>query len=71
MLSKNRRVAASFLCRYGFTQLCCLTFDIRMNLIFFIQYCALSNCVDENDLFSMGKNKDEIKHSFLRCQVSK
>ena len=31
-----------------------------MNLIFFIQYCALSNYIDEINLFSVVKNKDEI-----------
>ena len=26
-----------------------------------MQYCTLSNYADDNNLFSMGKNKDEIK----------
>ena len=30
--------------------------------MFFIQYCTLSNYADDNNLFSMGKNKDEIKN---------
>ena len=32
------------------------------DLIFFMQYCSLSNYVDDNNIFSMGKNKDEIKN---------
>ena len=28
------------------------------NLVFFIQYCMLSNYTDDNNLFSMGKIKD-------------
>ena len=32
-----------------------------MTLSFFIQYCNLSNYADDHNLFSMGKNKDEIK----------
>ena len=31
------------------------------DLIFFIRCCTLSNYVDDNNLFSMGKSKDEIK----------
>ena len=27
-----------------------------------MQYCTLSNYADDNNLFSMGKNKDEIKN---------
>ena len=30
-------------------------------LIFFIQYCTISNYADDNNLFSMGKNKYKIK----------
>ena len=32
-----------------------------MILSFFIQYCTLSNYADDNNLFSMGKNKDQVK----------
>ena len=40
-----------------------LLFNLLINdLIFFIQYCTLSNYADDNNLFSMGKNKDEIKN---------
>ena len=40
-----------------------LLFNLLINdLIFFIQYCTLSNYGDDNNLFSMGKNKDEIKN---------
>ena len=40
-----------------------LLFNLFINdLIFFIQYCTLSNYADDNNLFSMGKNKDEIKN---------
>ena len=40
-----------------------LLFNLFINdLIFFIQYCTLSKYVDDNNLFSMGKNKDEIKN---------
>ena len=36
-----------------------LLFNLFINdLIFFIQYCTLSNYVNDNNLFSMGKNKD-------------
>ena len=39
-----------------------LLFNLFINdLVFFIQYCTLSNYADDNNLFSMGKNKDEIK----------
>ena len=31
------------------------------DLVFFIQYCTLSNYADENNLFSTGKNKDQVK----------
>ena len=50
-----------------------LLFNLFINdLIFFIQYCTLSNYADDNNLFSMGKNKNEKKsHSFLRRQGSK
>ena len=30
------------------------------NPVFFIQYCTLSNYADDNNLFSMGKNKDQV-----------
>ena len=33
-------------------------------LFFFIQYCTLRNYADDNNLFSMAKNKDEIKTFF-------
>ena len=40
------------------------------DLISFMQYCSLSNYVDDNNIFSMGKNEDEIKkHSFLTLEV--
>ena len=32
--------------------------------VFFIQYCMLSNYGDDNNLFSMGKSKDQAKTSF-------
>ena len=39
-----------------------LLFNLLINdLIFFIQYCTLSNYADDNNLFTMSKNKDEIK----------
>ena len=39
-----------------------LLFDFFINdLAFFIQYCTLSNYADDNNLFSMGKNKDQFK----------
>ena len=31
------------------------------DLVFFIQYCTLSNYADDNNLLSMGKNKDQVK----------
>ena len=31
------------------------------DLVFFIQYCTLSNYTDDNNLFSMGKNKGQVK----------
>ena len=34
------------------------------DLFFFIQYCTLRNYADDNNLFSMAKNKDEIKTFF-------
>ena len=38
-----------------------LLFNLFINdLVFFIQYCTLSNYADGN-LFSMGKNKDQVK----------
>ena len=40
-----------------------LLFNLFINdCIIFIQHCTLSNCDDDNNLFSMGKNKDEIKN---------
>ena len=40
-----------------------LHFNLFINdLIFFIQYCTLSNYADDNNLFSMGKNRDEINN---------
>ena len=40
-----------------------LLFNLFINdRIIFIQYCTLSNYDDDNNLFSMGKNKDEIKN---------
>ena len=30
-------------------------------MIFFNQYCTLSNYADDNNFFSMGKNKDQVK----------
>ena len=42
-----------------------LLFNLFINdLMFFIQYCTLSNYADDNNLLSMGKNKDEIKNIF-------
>ena len=39
-----------------------LLFNLFINdLIFFIQYCTSSNYANDNNLFSMGKKKDEIK----------
>ena len=39
-----------------------LLFNLFINdLVFFIQYCTLSNYADDNNLFSMGKNKDQFK----------
>ena len=31
------------------------------DLLFLIQYCGLSSYVDDNNLFSISKNKDQIK----------
>ena len=31
------------------------------DLVFFIQYCTLSNYANDNNLFSLGKNKDQVK----------
>ena len=31
------------------------------DLVFFIRYCALSNYADDNNLFSRGKSKDQVK----------
>ena len=33
-----------------------------MILSFFMQYCTLSNYADDNNLYSIGKNKDELNH---------
>ena len=42
-----------------------LLFNLFINdLTFFIQYCTLSNYADDNNLFSLGKNKDGIKNIF-------
>ena len=30
-------------------------------MIFFNQYCTLSNYADDNSFFSMSKNKDQVK----------
>ena len=30
-------------------------------LVFFIQYCTLSNYANDNNLSTMGKNKDQVK----------
>ena len=39
-----------------------LLFDLFINdHVFFIQYCTLSNYADDNNLFSRGKNKDQVK----------
>ena len=39
-----------------------LLFNLFINdHVFFIQYCALRNYADDNNLFSMGKNKDHVK----------
>ena len=39
-----------------------LLFNLFINyLVFFIRYCTLSNYADDNNLFSMGKNKDQVK----------
>ena len=39
-----------------------LLFNLFINdLVFFIQYCTLSNYADDNNLFSLGKNKDQVK----------
>ena len=43
-----------------------LHFNLFINdLTFFIQYCTLSNYADDNNLFSMGKNRDEINNIFF------
>ena len=31
------------------------------DLVFFIQYCTLGNYADDNNLFSVGKSKDQVK----------
>ena len=39
-----------------------LLFNLFINgLVFFIQCCTLSNYADDNNLFSMGKNKSQVK----------
>ena len=39
-----------------------LLFNLFINdLVFFIQYCTLRDYADDNNLFSMGKNKDQVK----------
>ena len=39
-----------------------LLFNLFINdLVFFIQYCTLSNYADDNNIFSMSKNKDQVK----------
>ena len=39
-----------------------LLFNLFINdLVFFIQYCTLRNYADDNNLFSMGKNKHQVK----------
>ena len=38
-----------------------LPFHLFINVVFFIQYCMLSNYADDNYLFSVGKNKDPVK----------
>ena len=41
-----------------------LLFNLFINdLVFFIQYCTLSHYADDNNLFSMGKSKDQAKTS--------
>ena len=40
-----------------------LLFNLFINdLTFFIQYCTLSNYAEDNNLFSISKNKDEVKN---------
>ena len=39
-----------------------LLFNLYVNdLVFFIQYCTLSNYAADNNLFSISKNKDQVK----------
>ena len=39
-----------------------LLFNIFINdLVFFIQYCTLRKYANDNNLFSMGKNKDQVQ----------
>ena len=39
-----------------------LLFNLLISdLVFFIQYCMLSNYADDNNLVSMSKNKDQVK----------
>ena len=39
-----------------------LLFNLFINdLVFFTQYCTLSNYADDNNLFSISKNKDQVK----------
>ena len=43
-----------------------LLFNLFINdLVFFIQYSVLSNYVDDNNLFVIGKNKEDIKSLLL------
>ena len=44
-----------------------LLFNLLVNdLVFFIQYCALSNYAGDNNLFSMGETKIKLKPSFFQ-----
>ena len=39
-----------------------LLLDLFINgLVSFIQYCTVSNSADDNNLFSIGKNNDQVK----------
>ena len=43
-----------------------LLFNLFINdLVFFIQYSVLSNYADDNNLFVIGKNKEDIKSLLL------
>ena len=49
-----------------------ILFNLFINdLVFFIHYCTLNNYPDDNNLFSMGKNKDQIKKPFFIFQDNK